>query len=73
MRRPAAVELVSEGDAMGVGRPRAHESIARRDEFLRLIFAGVACDEAARLARVKPERALAILTPLVRPLLAKAA
>lgn len=56
-----------------IGRPRKAETNARRDEFLRLVFAGVDLDEAAKLARVKPERALAILTPFVRPLLAKAA
>ena len=73
MRSLVAVELVSGGTAVGVGRPRAHESNARRDEFLRLVLDGVPCDEAARRARVKPERALAILSPFLRPLLAKAA
>lgn len=73
------LEFVSEEDAMAepphgaVGRPREAESRARRDEFLRLVFDGVDCDEAARRARVKPERALAILTPIVRPLIARAA
>lgn len=56
-----------------IGRPRDAESKARRDEFLRLVFDGVELDEAARRARVKPERALAILSPIVRPLLARAA
>jgi hypothetical protein len=56
-----------------IGRPRADVSRARREHFLRLVLDGVSCEEAAKLARVKPERALAILTPLVRPLLAKAA
>jgi hypothetical protein len=58
---------------MGVGRPRAHETKARRDEFLRLVFEGVPCDEAALRAHVKAERALAILSPFLAPLLAKAA
>lgn len=57
----------------GVGRPSTEDSLARRDEFLRLVFDGVPCDDAARLARVKPERALAILTPILSPLLARAA
>lgn len=56
------------------GRPRAADSDARRLEFLRLVVSGVPGDEAARTARIKPERALAILThPDVRPLLAQAA
>lgn len=56
------------------GRPRAADSDARRREFLRLVVAGVPGDEAARQARIKPERALAILThPDVRPLLSQAA
>lgn len=46
------------------GRPRAHESAARRREFIRLLFAGVAFADAARAARVKPIRALAILDEL---------
>lgn len=57
----------------GIGRPSSEDSRARRDEFLRLVFEGVPCEEAAKLARVKPERALAILSPLISPLLAKAA
>lgn len=60
--------------AANAGRPRAAESAARRREFLRLVVAGVPGDEAARKARIKPERALAILThPDIRPLLAAAA
>jgi hypothetical protein len=55
----------------GAGRPSTEESDRRRREFLRLIVEGVPGDEAARRARIKPERALAILThPDVRPLLA---
>jgi len=58
----------------GVGRPSIAESARRRREFLRLVVEGVPGDEAARRARIKPERALAILThPDVRPLLAAAA
>lgn len=56
-----------------IGRPRKADTNARRDEFLRLVFEGVDLAEAAKRARVKPERALAILSPIVRPLLAKAA
>lgn len=57
----------------GVGRPSDEESARRRREFLRLVFAEeVEGDEAARQARIKPERALAILTPILRSL-AKAA
>lgn len=73
--RPVAATFISEEEAMGqpVGRPRDAESRARRDEFLRLVSEGVTCDEAAKRARVKPERALAILSPFVLPLLGKAA
>jgi hypothetical protein len=56
-----------------IGRPRKADTIARRDEFLRLVFEGVPLKEAARRARIKPERALDILTPLVSPVLAKVA
>lgn len=56
-----------------IGRPRKAETNARRDEFLRLVFEGVPLKEAAKRARVKPERALDILSPFVSPLLAKAA
>ena len=58
---------------MAAGRPRGAESKRRRDEFLRLVLDGVDPAEAAKTARVKPERALALLGPIVRPLLAKAA
>jgi hypothetical protein len=58
----------------GMGRPSSAESDRRRREFLRLVVDGVPGDEAARIARIKPERALAILThPDVRPLLGLAA
>ena len=74
MRSLAGGKFVSQEDTMAAtGRPRAADSAARRAEFLRLVLDGVPCDEAAQRARVKPERALAILTPLVRPLLARAA
>jgi hypothetical protein len=70
MRSPGGLDR--QEDPMG--RPRAADSDARRREFLRLIVAGVPGDEAARQARIKPTRALAILThPDVRPLLARAA
>lgn len=56
-----------------MGRPTRHESERRRREFLRLIASGVPGDEAAKRARIDPERALAILThPDVRSLLAAA-
>jgi len=56
------------------GRPRAAESERRRCEFLRLVSAGSDFDAAARAARIKPERALKLLShPDVRPLLTKAA
>jgi hypothetical protein len=58
----------------GTGRPSPEESDRRRREFLRLVAAGVDFDEAAKLSRIKPLRALAILShPDVRPLLARAA
>ena len=56
------------------GRPRAAESDQRRRDFICLVAAGVDFAEAAKQARIKPLRALAILShPDVRPLLAKAA
>jgi hypothetical protein len=55
------------------GRPRDAESKARAREFLRLLSEGVDAPAAAKRARVKPERALAILTPIVQPLFSKAA
>jgi hypothetical protein len=45
-----------------MGRPTRTESDRRRHEFLRLIAAGKSGDIAAEQARIKPERALAILT-----------
>lgn len=68
-------ELVFQEDALvaRIGRPRATDSDARRIEFLRLVFDGVDCKEAARRARIKPDRALEILTPLIQPLLTRAA
>jgi hypothetical protein len=57
----------------GVGRPSNVELERQRSEFRRLVAAGVDIDEAARQSGIKPERALAVLTPIVRSLLAKAA
>lgn len=58
----------------GHGRPNRHESDRRRREFLRLVANGIPFDEAASLARVKPERALKLLShPDVRALLSEAA
>jgi hypothetical protein len=55
----------------GRGRPSKRELERQRRDFLQFVAAGTPFDEAARLARIKPERALAILThPDVRPLLA---
>jgi len=71
--RPPAVEIVSQEDTM-TGRPRAAESERRRREFLRLVAAGADFDAAAREARIKPARALKLLShPDVRQLLTKAA
>jgi len=55
------------------GRPRAADSAARRAEFLRLLLAGTDCGQAIKAARIKPERAAAILAEIARPLLSKAA
>lgn len=56
------------------GRPRAAESEQRRRDFIRLVAAGVDFDQAAKQSKIKPLRALAILShPDVRPLLAQAA
>ena len=58
----------------GPGRPDAQESARRRRKFIRLIVEGEDFAEAARAARIKPERALKLLShPDVRALLAKAA
>lgn len=57
----------------GVGRPSNAEIKRQQREFRRLVVAGVDIEEAAREARIKPERALAVLTPIVRSLLARAA
>jgi hypothetical protein len=55
----------------GTGRPKAAESERRRVEFVRLVAAGTPLVEAARIARIKPERALALLdTPEMRRLIA---
>lgn len=43
------------------GRPRGPESDRRRREFIRLVIAGTPLLDAAREARIKPERALALL------------
>lgn len=55
------------------GRPRGADSRARRATFLRLILEGTECGEAIKLARIKPERAAAILAEIARPLIEKAA
>jgi hypothetical protein len=65
--------VVAESKFGGVGRPSKEESLARRAEFLRLVSEGAGCDEAIKAARIKPERAAAILLEFARPLLAKAA
>jgi hypothetical protein len=58
----------------GTGRPSPAESDRRRREFLRLVAEGVPFDEAAKQSRIKPLRALAILShPDVRHLLVRAA
>lgn len=52
-----------------IGRPDAVETRRRTQEFIRLALDGEAFDVAARRARVKAERALAILSqPEVRQL-----
>lgn len=56
-----------------VGRPRASESERRRQRFVALVAEGVAFDVAAELARIKPQRALALLSqPEMRQLIAAA-
>jgi hypothetical protein len=55
------------------GRPRGAESKRRAAKFLDLLIAGEDCPAAIRAARIKPERAAAILAEIARPLLSKAA
>lgn len=43
------------------GRPRGAESKLRSDELLRLLASGVSLREAARAARVKPDRVLTLM------------
>jgi hypothetical protein len=57
----------------GHGRPSRKEIERQRKEFREHVAAGVPVDEACKLARIKPERALEELTPIVQSLLAKAA
>ncbi len=57
----------------GVGRPSLEEIERQQREFRHLIAAGVDVEEAAKQARIKPERALAVLAPIVRSLLTRAA
>ena len=57
----------------GNGRPSNVEVARQRRDFRALVGQGVPIDEAARRARIKPERALEELTEVVRALLAKAA
>lgn len=54
------------------GRPHRVESEARRREFVRLVVAGEPLPVAAEKARVKPERALALVdTPEIIQILAQ--
>jgi hypothetical protein len=57
----------------GVGRPSNAALERQETELKRLIGVGVDLDEAVRQSGIKPERAIAILTPIVQSLLAKAA
>jgi hypothetical protein len=57
----------------GVGRPSNEEIERQRKDFREHVAAGVPVHEACKLARIKPERALEELTPIVQLLLAKAA
>ena len=45
-----------------IGRPSADEQARRTDVFLRLAAGGARLDVAARDARVKPDRALRIVS-----------
>jgi hypothetical protein len=45
-----------------MARPRDEETKARTREFLRLISVGIPGREAARSAKIDPERALDVLT-----------
>ncbi|HEY8723347.1 MAG TPA: hypothetical protein VIL92_05750 [Gaiellaceae bacterium] len=55
------------------GRPRGPESDRRRQRFVALVLAGVDFDAAAEQARIKPERALSILSqPEMRQIIAQA-
>lgn len=57
----------------GNGRPSRDESERRRQHFVALVAGGAPFDEAAEQARIKPERALAILSqPEMRQLIAAA-